>query len=170
VLKESLVFKPGDEPQLTREFRLPAAVSRLEIEHEADLNNNWIGLDLTLVNKNTGETWQASREISRYEGVDDGESWSEGSRSDAVVFTALTAGTYVLAEDAELPTGSRPVRAQVKVVRPGPRWSSLFLLFGALALFPIYTYMRRRSFEVTRWAESDHPMATSGDGDSDTDD
>jgi len=171
VLDEALVFKPGDdEPKLTREFRLAAPVSRLEIEHEANLNNNWISLGLTLVNKDTGEAWQASREISRYEGVDGGESWSEGSRSDAVVFTALPAGMYVLAEEADLAANSRPVRTHVKVSRPGPRWSSLFLLLAALAPFPIYTYVRRRSFEVKRWAESDHPLVTSGDGDSDSDD
>ncbi len=171
VLDQSLVFKPGDdEPQLTREFRLTAPVSRLEIEHEADLNNNWIALGLTLVNKNTGEAWQASREISRYEGVDEGESWSEGSRSDSVVFAGLPAGTYILAEDADLAAASRPVRAHLRVSRPGPRWSSFFLLLGALALFPIYTFTRRAGFEVKRWAESDHPLVTSGDGDSDSDD
>jgi len=171
VLNESLEFRPGDdEPRLTREFRLAAPASRLEIEHEADVSNNWISLGLTLVNKDTGEAWQASREISRYEGVDDGESWSEGSRSDAVVFTALPAGTYVLSEEADLETRGRPVRTQVKISRPGPRWSSLILLLGALLPFPIYTYLRRRGFEVARWAESDHPLVASGESDSDSDD
>jgi len=170
LLEEALVFKPGDdEPRLTHEFRLAAPVSRLEIEHEADLDNNWISLGLTLANKDTGEAWQAAREISRYEGVDDGESWSEGSRSDAVVFTALPAGNYVLAEEADLAANSRPVRTQVRVSKPGPRWSSLFMLLGALALFPIYTRVRRGSFEVKRWAESDHPLVTASD-DSDSDD
>jgi hypothetical protein len=170
VLKESFVFKPGaDEPQLTHEFRLAAPVARLEIEQEADLYNNWISLALTLVNKDTGEAWQASREISRYEGVDDGESWSEGSRSDAVVFTALPAGTYVLAEEADLAATSRSVRTQITVSRPGPRWSSLLLLLAALGLFPAYAFIRQYSFEVGRWAESDHPLATSS-GDSDSDD
>lgn len=178
VLNESLVFKPGDEePHLSREFRLAAPASRLEIEHEADLNNNWIALGLTLVNKDTGEAWEASREISHYEGVEEGvdegekwsEHWSEGSRSDSVVFSALPAGTYVLSEEADLAATSQPVRTRVKVSRPGPRWSSLFLLLVTLALFPIYTRIRRGSFEVRRWAESDHPLVTSGGSDSDSD-
>jgi ribosomal protein L37AE/L43A len=170
VLDQILEFSPGDdEPQMTREFRLATPVSRLEIRHEADLSNNWIALDLTLVNKDTGEAWQASREISNYEGVDDGESWSEGSRSDSVVFAALPAGTYVIAEDADLAATSKPVRAHVSVSRPGPRWSSLFLLLAALALFPVYTFIRRYSFEVKRWAESDHPLVTSSSGTSDSD-
>jgi hypothetical protein len=171
VLNEVLEFRPDDdEPKMTREFHLASSVSRLEIEHEANLSNNWISLALTLVNKDTGEAWQASREISRYEGVDEGESWSEGSRSDAVVFAGLPAGTYVIAEDAELDAASNPVRTQVKVSRAGPRWSSLFLLLAALGLFPAYTFVRHYSFEVSRWSESDHPLVTPGGGDSDSDD
>ena len=171
VLDEVLEFRPDDdEPKMTRAFRLPAPVSRLEIEHQANLTNNWISLGLTLVNKDTGEAWQASREISRYEGVDDGESWSEGSRSDSVVFASLPAGTYVISEEAELEAASMPVRTQVKVSRPGPRWSSLFLLLVALGLFPAYTFIRYYSFEVSRWSESDHPFVTSGGGNSDSDD
>jgi hypothetical protein len=171
VLNEVLEFRPGDdETQMTREFRLAAPVSRLEIEHDADVYNNWISLVLTLVNKDTGQAWHASREISRYEGVDGGESWSEGSRSDSVVFAALPAGTYVLAEEADLAPNSRPVRTQVKVSRPGPRWSSLLLLLGALALLPIYTLVRHRSFEIKRWADSDHPLVTASSLNSGSDD
>lgn len=171
VLDEVLEFSPDDdEPRMTREFRLPAPVSRLEIEHEANITNNWISLALTLVNRDTGEAWQASRELSRYEGVDEGESWSEGSRSDAVIFADLPAGTYVISEEAELDAASKPVRAQVKVSRPGPRWSSLLLLFMALGFFPAYVFIRHYTFEVSRWSESDHPLVTSGGDDSDSDD
>ena len=169
VLDESLEFTPGDdEPRLTREFRLAAPVSRLEIAHQANIYNNWISLAVALVNKDTGEAWQANREISRYEGIDDGESWSEGSRSDAVVFTALPAGTYVISEEAEL-GAAQPVKARVKVSRPGPRWSSLLLVLIALAVFPVYALVRHYGFEIKRWADSDHPKATSS-GDSDSDD
>jgi hypothetical protein len=56
------------------------------------------------------------------------------------------------------------------VSRPSPQWSSLFLLLATLALFPVYTYIRRFGFETARWAESDHPLVTPGGGDSDSDD
>ena len=171
VVDAVLEFAPSDdEAQMTREFRLVAPVSRLEIEHDANLYNNWISLGLTLVNKDTGEAWHASRELSRYEGIDDGGPWSEGSRSDSVIFANLPAGTYVLAEEADLAADSKPVRTQVKVSRSGPRWSSLFLLLLALALPPIYTLVRHRSFEVKRWAEGDHPMVTASSIDSGSDD
>lgn len=170
LLDQSFVFAPNDdEPQLSREFRLAAHTHRLEVEHDTDLANSWVSLGLTLVNKDTGEAWQAVREISRYEGVEDGESWSEGSRTDAVVFANLPAGTYVLAEEADLDARSRPVRAKVRVAQAGPRWSSLAVLSLMLALFPIYTRVRRGSFEIKRWADSDHPLVTASDGDGDGD-
>jgi hypothetical protein len=200
LLREPLTFEPDDdEPQLSRDFRLAAPAGRLEVRHETDLHNNWLALDLTLLNKDTGEAWQAQRELSRYEGVEDGESWVEGARSDAVVFADLPAGTYALAVGAEIGTGTsgkplagamvpdysspqsmaagkmvpltgerlappRPVHAQLTITRPGPRGSSLMVLAAFLVLFPIFTRLRLWNFEVTRWAESDHPMVSADEG------
>jgi hypothetical protein len=119
------------------------------------------------VNQDTGEAWQAARELGYYHGVDGGESWSEGSRSAEIVFRELPPGNYVLAVDGELDPSSPPVQGQLKVSHTGPRWSSLILLFLALAPFPIFTRIRRGSFEVSRWAESDHPIVTSSSDDDD---
>lgn len=149
-----------DEPHLTREFKLADERSHLEIEHDTNLDNNWVGLNLTLVNQDSGAAWQAAREVGYYQGVDDGESWSEGSRSAAIVFRDLPPGTYRLAVEGELDPNSRPVQAHIKVNRPGPRWSSLLLLLLALMPFPIYSRIRSGTFEVARWAESDHPIVT----------
>ncbi len=169
LLQQTVVFDPqDDEPRLSREFVIDGADARIEVEHEATLENNWIGLGLTLVNEDTGEAWQASREISYYIGWDEGERWSEGSRSDSVVFSGLPAGRYMLAEDADMDAGSGPIGTRLKVSRVGPRWSSLVVLALLLAAFPIYTRVRRGAFEVKRWAESDHPIVTSsGDDDDD---
>lgn len=187
LLDQSLTFShDDDEPQQTREFRLERRTGRLDIAHHTDLNNNWLSLNVTLINKDTGEAWRATRELSAYEGVDEGEHWSEGSRSDELTFTDLPPGTYVLSEDAELgipeadglsllrfgntaaprPAAGPPVHAQVRIEQAGPRWSSFVIAMIWLALFPIYTRIRRYSFESKRWAESDHPHvygSTSGD-------
>jgi ribosomal protein L37AE/L43A len=165
-IKQSLVFTPDDdEPQLSQEFRLHAETPRLEVASETNLNNNWIGLGMTLVNKDTGENWQAMREISRYEGVDGGESWSEGSRSDSVVFRDLLPGVYLLMIEPDMDAASPPVTLTLNVERAGSRWSSLLLVLLLLVAFPIYTRIRMFSFEVKRWAESDHPIVTEGEDD-----
>jgi ribosomal protein S27E len=170
VLREKVRFDNSqDEPRVSQEFKLPDGARRLEIAHDTDLNNNWVALNLTLVNKDNGTSWQVNRELSRYEGVDGGESWSEGSRDDEIVFTDLPPGTYVLAEEAELDAAGRPVSGELRVNRAGPRWSTLFVLLVGLMLFPIITRWRQYSFEVDRWAESDHPMVSASSDDDDDD-
>jgi hypothetical protein len=168
VLTQPMVFTPDDdEPRLTSEFVLDGKVNRLALTHDTSVDNSWVALNVTLVNKDTGENWQAAREVSHYSGVDDGESWSEGSRSDEVVFTNLPPGHYVLAIESDMDAGARPVQDQLRISRPGPRWSMLILLLLFLVAFPIYTRVRRGAFEVKRWAESDHPLVTVQSGSDD---
>jgi ribosomal protein L37AE/L43A len=164
---QQLTFSADDdEPQLAAEFVLRDARNRIELNHDTSVDNSWVGVSATLVNQDTGENWQAQREVSHYSGVEDGESWSEGSRSDEVVFDGLPAGRYLLAVESDMDAGSRPVADRLSVAQAGPRWSSLILLIVFLAVFPIVSRMRQGGFEVKRWAESDHPIVTS-DGDDD---
>lgn len=155
----------GDDDLLPGEIVLPRGARRLEVTHDAALSNNWMEVQLTLVNKETGEAWTASRELAYYEGIDDGERWSEGSRSDELVFTGLPPGRYALAEEAELPAGSPPVRGAIAVREAGPRWSSLWVLLIFLAGFPIASRWSAYRFEIARWANSDHPLVTTSDDD-----
>lgn len=167
MVDRTVEFSPGDEEtRLVADIHLDHPVSRLQVSHDTTVDNNWVAVNATLANKDTGENWTASREIARYSGVEDGESWSEGSRGDEVYFANLPAGNYVLALESDMEPGARPVRDRVRVSRPGPRWPTLFLFVVFLVAFPIYTGIRKRAFEVRRWAESDHPMITySADGD-----
>lgn len=149
----------------TGEFRV-AGTSNLTVRNRTNLTNSWVELNLTLVDKDTGQAFGATREISYYEGTDGGESWSEGSRDDEVVFPRVPPGTYYLTVDADLPA-DRPAGTSgtLEVVRDAPVWSNLLLAIGFLALFPIYTRWRWASFEVRRWAESDHPKVSSANDD-----
>lgn len=168
VLQENVSFRQNDdEARLSKEFVLPDGARRLEISHQAQVRNNWLALHLTLVNKDTGEAWQADREISYYEGVDGGESWSEGSKNDDFVFTDLPPGTYFIAEEAELDPGTAAIGGQLRVGHAGPRWSSLLVLVLFLVSFPIFTWWRQKHFEIERWAESDHPIVTASSDDDD---
>jgi len=171
VHKQNLNFAPADdETKLTNEFKISGSAPRVEIASDASITNNWLGLNMTLVNKDTGQAWQNARELSRYEGVDDGESWSEGSRSDDFVLQDLPPGTYVLAIDHDMDPRSPPISTKITVARTGARWSSLLVLVALLSLFPIWTRWRIRKFEVQRWDESDHPMVTASSSSDDSDD
>nr|ACX33919.1 conserved hypothetical protein [uncultured prokaryote AT3] len=170
VLKEDVSYRnDSDEARLSKEFVLPRGAHRLEIAHNAQFSNHWLALHMALVNKDTGEAWQTDREISFYEGIDDGESWSEGAKNDEIVFTELPAGTYFLAEEAELDPAIPSVGGQVRISHAGPRWSSLVLLILFLVAFPVFTWWRQKAFEIARWADSDHPIVSASSDDSDDD-
>jgi hypothetical protein len=138
------------------------------VRNTTTLDNNWIGLDMMLVNKATGAAWPAARELAYYYGRDGGESWSEGSRDDEVVFLDIPPGTYYLTVDADLaPEKPVPVRNTIEVVSGGAGWSNFVMLMIFLAIFPIFTRLRHAAFEAGRWAESDHAPASSDDADED---
>ena len=50
-----------------------------------DLANSWLETDLTLTNVETGEAVGVQNGLEYYFGVEGGESWSEGSKSNSEV-------------------------------------------------------------------------------------
>lgn len=171
LLQQSFTFTPlmQDDGVTTRTFEITGRPRKVVVTNRTGLDNNWIGLDMMLVDKVSGTAWPATRELSYYYGYDDGESWSEGSRNDEVVFRDIPPGTYYLTIDPDM-APEKPVQVTDTVeVRLGSAgWSNYVLLMIFLAVFPIFTRMRRAAFEVRRWAESDHaPVVADDDSDDD---
>ena len=170
LLRQDLVFNPlaQEETVSTFTFEISGRSKKVIVKNDANLNNNWIGLNMALVNKKTGEAFAANREIGYYHGVDDGESWSEGSREDEIAFVDVPAGTYTLVVDPDLsPETKTPLRTTVEIRTASPSWFNYILVMIFLAIFPIISRLRRSSFETERWSESDHAPATSDDSDDD---
>lgn len=171
VLKQDFVLSADNaEPLLTsQEFVLKEPVRALRLQHQTDIDNNWVGLSSVLVEKQTGAAYRADQEIGYYYGIDDGERWSEGSRSDATIFRNLPAGTYYLNIEYEL--GGDVKRADYRVADRVSLtfnpvgWSSYFLLILVLAAFPLQARLRRSNFETARWAESDYAEEEEEDDD-----
>lgn len=170
LLRQDLSFSPqmAEETLLTREFEIRDKPRKITVRNTASLDNNWIGLDLTLVNKATGAAWPATRELAYYYGSDGGESWSEGSRDDEVVFLNIPPGTYYLAVDPEMsPEKPVAVRDTLEVFTGGAGWSNFIMAMLFLVVFPVFTRLRHAAFEARRWAESDHAPESSDDSDGD---
>lgn len=161
VLQQDLTFTPPGENTLrSREFTLPDGSRKLTVRNQTSLDNDWLALELVLVNQTRAEAWPATREIAYYAGVDSDGSWSEGQREDEVVFHDLPPGTYYLTLDPEFsPEASRPVRSQLEISRGGTAWSNFWLLLAVLVAFPLFSRARQAAFETRRWLESDHPPA-----------
>ena len=157
VLQHKLVFAPTqDEVTVTTpEFVLKSRARTLHVRHKTDIDNNWLSLTTTLIDKGTGQAWLGMQEIEHYSGVDDGESWAEGSKGDEIVFKAIPPGTYYLAIDYELGSDRRArVVDSLEIVRNAPGWSNYVLVMIFLAAFPLFSRWRRNAFETRRWNES----------------
>jgi hypothetical protein len=163
VLKQQLVLSPlNDEATVSsREFVLTRRARALLVKHQTDVTNNWLELSTALIEKNTGEAFVGEQEISHYRGVDEGESWSEGSPADDMVFRAVPPGTYYLVVEYELgKDSSESVVDTIEVVRDPAAWSNFFLVLAFLAIFPLVSRWRSKAFETRRWNESN----LAGDG------
>lgn len=158
VLRQHMVLPVRSEEATLRsqDFVLKSRARALLVRHSTDVTNNWLSLATTLVEKNTGDAYPGFQEISHYKGVDGGESWSEGSPSDEMIFRGVPAGTYYLVIEYELGTDRRVAVADtLEVVRNPAAWSNFVLLLIFLATFPLFSRWRRNAFEAQRWNESD---------------
>ncbi|MCK9380537.1 MAG: DUF4178 domain-containing protein [Sulfuritalea sp.] len=173
LLDQRLVFSPGkDEPVTTQTFQLDNAARNLVLRHDTDLDNNWLGLGLTLVEKNSGRAWTAQTDVAYWHGSDGGESWSEGDRSRELVFRDLPVGSYYFVIDPEI-SAEKPVAVadRVKVIRDQATWSNFFFLLIFLAALPMFSRYRVSAFEAERWKNADF-LSSGGDfgsGDSGSD-
>ncbi len=172
VFKQRVVLSPlaEDSALTTQEFVLKSRARALLVRHSTDVDNNWLALTTTLVEKTTGEAYLGTQEISHYKGVDDGESWSEGSKDDAIVFKNIPPGNYYLAIEYELGKDrNAAVSDTVEVVRNPVGWSNYVLVLIFLAVFPLFSRWRRNAFETRRWSESDLAGSSGSDSGGDED-
>lgn len=170
LVEQRLVFSPGkDEPVTTQTFQLDKPARNLVLRHDTDLDNNWLGLGLTLIEKTSGRAWVAQTDVAYWHGSDGGESWSEGDRTRELVFRDLPAGTYYFVIDPEI-SAEKPVAVadRIKVMRDQAVWSSFFMLLVFLATLPMFSRYRVSAFETERWENADF-LSSGGDFSSDDD-
>jgi hypothetical protein len=143
------------------ELSSPRDPATVEIAAVAGVDNSWVYCDCALVNPELGTAYPFGVEVSYYHGVEDGESWSEGSRSETVSLGAIPNGKYLLqverGDDSPL-----PIRLTITRDVPMLRFPCCSLVL--LVIFPLFVLLRRSQFETRRWAESDHaPQSSSSD-------
>jgi hypothetical protein len=121
------------------------------------LENTWAEVHGDIIDESTGLLQGFDVPVEYYAGIDEGESWDEGSRRNRVVLGALPTGTYALRLEVfrekwgNPGQGTATVTVTEGVARPG--WTALALVvllvgFGG-------AFLIRRSFEKRRWENSD---------------
>lgn len=156
--------QPSEASFVTDDFELKGHTSNVEVVTSTDLNNRWIYLNYALINEVTGQAFDFGREVSYYHGHDSDGAWSEGSLNDSVAVPSVPAGRYYLRVEPEGDPGYGVTYYTVTVRRDVPQYSFYAIALGALLLPAVLLTWRTLSFEQMRWAESDHPPVSLGDG------
>lgn len=126
------------------------------------LEQGWIDLEYTLVNRATQATYEAYKTAERYSGRDSDGDWTEGSRSATAKFASIPAGTYDLLVNYSAQRWSgggyypdRPLTMTIRVSSGGVFVSNVILAILFILLPIFYFLMRHLAFEHARQAESD---------------
>jgi len=169
VFQSRYVFEPFSQNSafVTDAFTLDGRPSSVGVSLDTNLSNNWMFVNLALVNETTNVALDFGRELEYYFGVEDGESWSSGSRRGRVVVPNVPAGRYYLRVEPEGDTATRtPIVYSIEVHRDTPVWLFYGVALGLLAVPPLFISWRHHAFERRRWYESDY----GGDDDDDEED
>jgi hypothetical protein len=144
----------------------------VRVTGRANAENNWVYVAGDLIDEQTGLVQQFDLPMEFYHGVEDGESWSEGSAEQADYLPALPAGRYTMRLEAQWENWNHasPPQVRVRVEQGVPRLLNLFLVFVALSVIPVLAAWRHFSFERRRWADSAFNPYASGGGDDGGDD
>jgi hypothetical protein len=142
---------------VTEPFELSGRTSNVDVSLDSNLSNNWMLVNLALINEETGVALDFGRALEYYFGVEGGESWSEGSRRGSVVLPTVPAGRYYLRVEPEGDAASRAqVDYSIQVRRDRPVWALYGIALVLLFIPPLAVTLRHASFEHQRWSQSDY--------------
>ncbi|HUR80635.1 MAG TPA: DUF4178 domain-containing protein [Thermoanaerobaculia bacterium] len=147
---------PGDFARVL--FTDPFALSgKHNVQVRADalpLDNSWVHLGVDLVSEQTDRVTTFEMPLEYYHGVDQGESWSEGSRDDTTFLSRPETGAYILRVEAQWEPGKPPPLVHLRVREGVFRWPAFLLALIAISVFPVISVVRKVAFESQRWADS----------------
>jgi len=160
------------KPLMSHSFEITGP-SAVEITLSAgNVDNNWMEIVADLVNDQTGYTYEVNKTISYYHGYDDGESWSEGSRTEKVMISSVPSGSYHLNIYPYLPTngyatptpdGQQQIRQNypldsftIDVTQNAFLGREFWFMLIAIVLYPTIQIFRKANFENSNWFDSEY--------------
>ena len=163
------MYQRNDQAQekVSGHFEVPGSAGNVGlIIHAPTLQNNWLDVEIELINETTGVSFPVEKTIEYYSGVDSDGAWSEGSHEGRVIVPAVPPGSYHMAIEATAGPGPAALPYQIVAQRGVPVWSNFWVAVGMVLIFPLLMRWRQYAFELTRWSESDYsPYPQQQDGD-----
>lgn len=133
----------------------------IRITVNAPVENTWVAMEGDLINEETGLVQSFPIELSYYQGVEDGESWTEGGKSNDVYLSALPGGKYTIrieaqwgGENTTATAWQKPMPITVTVEQNETRGVNLIIALIAISVIPILVIIWHIVFESRRWSES----------------
>lgn len=156
-----LTYEPQKGANEFKSFRSPTFEveefsTALEMELSSSwVNNNWLEATVVLVNEANNKTWEVTKGIEYYEGVEDGERWSEGEHTTEVLLSEIPKGKYHL--NIYPASGDWALNSMEVVIRANTiLWRNVVIWLLALWIYPAFIFFRMRYFEQKRWMNSDY--------------
>jgi len=156
----------GTQVFFSNPFEL-AGRRNIKIVGQSQVDNTWVYLEGDLINDETGVVQSFPIDISYYQGVEDGESWSEGGQEDSAYASAMPAGRYVLRLEGQWERWQQPATVSIKIQQNVTHGINLLIALIVLSIGPVAMLVYHIGFERRRWAES---MFSGGDDESGADD
>jgi hypothetical protein len=171
VFSQSVTFQPlpnedGTQVYFSEPFELSGR-RNIRIVGESPVQNSWVYLEGDLINDDTGVVQSFPIDISYYQGVEDGEAWSEGGQSASAYTSSMPAGKYVLRLEAQWEKWQSPATVNIKVQQNVVHGVNLLVTLIVLSIVPVLMLIYHIGFERRRWSES---MFAGGGSSSDDDD
>ncbi len=143
---EQIVSSPPFELKGNKNVRITAG---------AAVENAWADLDVDLVNDQTKAVLESVNvPIEYYNGTEDGESWSEGSKSQDATISSLPGGSYTLQIHGTWQNWQAQMPVTVKVEQSVNRGVNFCFAFVILLIMPFLNLFRKFTFESSRWKDS----------------
>jgi hypothetical protein len=167
VLQATYSYTPSDTEAsfVTPTFDLKGRTSNVELSTATSVSNQWIYLNYTLINDDSGQAYDIGREVSYYSGVDSDGAWTEGSKLDDVVLSSVPPGRYYLRIEPETDPGIGSIKYTIAVRRDVVALELYWAALAALLVPALLLSWRAFNFEQLRWSESDHPKPSFFGGD-----
>ena len=156
----------GTQVYFSQPFELKGR-RNIRIVGESPVQNTWVYLEGDLINDETGVVQSFPIEISYYQGVEDGESWTEGGQKDTAYTSAMPGGRYILRLEGQWERWQQPQTVMVRVEQNVTHGFNLILALIVMSIGPVVMGIYHISFERRRWSESMFDESGSSDDDDD---
>ncbi|SFN48457.1 protein of unknown function [Chitinophaga sp. YR627] len=156
--KEIYFYDSSDiQTAVVGDVHLDKRSSNVMLTINAPVDNSWVEVEATLVNKKDGTEYSVSKGVEYYSGVSEGERWSEGSQDAKVYLNSIPRGDYTVQLSATREKISMPLRYyHVTAYYDVSNLHNLFICIGLLLIWPVFKYIFTYYSEKNRWSNSSY--------------